>query len=301
VNERASVLITAREAAAVVEPGDTVAIGGILNSCHPMPVVRELIRRGVGDLHVVSIAGGPDIDLLIAAGLVRRLSTPEVTGESLHPGAAPAFRRAAERGEIEVWECDEGIIQVALQAAAERVPFAPWPGGMGTSLPEINDGMEVIESPYGGQRVVAVRALPVDVTFMHAARSDRHGNVQVIGSGMGDKALARASQRVFCTVERIVGNEEIRRDPRATTIPGADGVVHAPFGAHPFASPGHYVADEAGIRSYLDAARQWQKTGDRQRLDAWLGEWVTGPEDHWAYLARVGPGALYALEEGLWA
>jgi glutaconate CoA-transferase subunit A len=295
---RDSVLRSAREVVAEVPVGATIGIGGIINSCHPMAIVRELVRQRIGDLHVVGLASGLEVDILIAAGLVRRVSTPTVSAEAIRP-IAPAFRRAAEAGELEVWECDEGLVHAALRAAAQRLPFAPWPAGVGTSLPAINDGMVEIEAPFGGRRVLAVKAIELDFAFAHAARADRYGNVQPIGSGLGDRALARAAKRTYYSVDRIVSNRDVRLDPGATAIAGVDGVVHAPFGSHPFASPGHYVGDRSQLERYLAACDRWVADGDRGALEAFFERWVSGPQSHWEYLERVGPEALHGLEEGL--
>ena len=283
----------------MVGPGDTVAIGGILNTSHPMAVIRELVRLGTGDLHVVGIANGLELDMLIAAGLVRRVTTPTISGESIHPGAGPAFRRLAQRDEIEISEVDEAIVEVALQAAAQRLPFAPWLGGLGTSLPEVSDDLVEISSPFDDRPLLAVRALPVDVAILHVGKSDRFGNVQPVGSGFGDKAMARAAKKIFCTVERVVGNAEIRANPAQTMVAGVDGIVQAPFGSHPFASPGFYLVDEPALREYVAAAQAWYREDDRGPLDAWFEQWLSGPEDHWDYLRRVGPERLWGLEEGM--
>jgi len=285
---RASVLTTAEEAVAGVRPGATIGIGGVINSGHPMAIVREIVRQGIGDLHVVGLASGLEVDMLITAGLVRRLSTPTVSAETLQP-IAPAYRRAAEAGEIEIWECDEGMVYAALQAAAQRVPFAPWPAGMGASFAQINDGMEEIAAPFGGRRVLALRAIELDVAFAHAARADVYGNVQVDGSGFGDRALAQAARRVVYTVDRIIPNHEVRRRPETTVIAGVDAVVHAPFGAHPFAAPGLHIHDEDHLRRYLSDPA------------GYVAEWVAGPASHWDYVRRVGAEALHGLEEGLHA
>lgn len=293
---RRSVLASVEEAVAAVWPGATIGIGGIINSCHPMAIVREIIRQGIGDLHVVGLASGLEVDMLIAAGLVRRLSTPTVSAETIR-AIAPAYRHAAQRGVIEIWECDEGMVYAALQAAAQRVPFAPWAAGIGTSFPDINDGMEEITAPFGGGRVMAIRAIELDFAFAHAARADVYGNVQVNGSGFGDRALACAATRVVYTVDRVVANSDIRRTPGDTVLAGVDAVVHAPFGAHPFASPGHYIHDEAHMQAYLAACDCWTRDDDRAPLDAFLDQWVRVPS-HWEYMVRVGPAALHALEEG---
>jgi glutaconate CoA-transferase, subunit A len=298
MSSRSPILTSPAAVVDEMEPGVTVGFGGLMNSCHAMPIVREIIRRGIGDLHVVGLASGLEVDMLIAAGLVRRVSTPTVSAETIR-AIAPSFRRAAQAGEIEVWDCDEGMLYAALQAAAQRVSFAPWPVGMGASYPDINDGMIEIESPYTGRPVIAIRAIAVDFGFIHVARSDPFGNVQVNGGGFGDRALARASRRVFCTADRIIGNHEIRRDPASTALAGVDGVIHAPFGSHPFASPGHYLHDEAHLRDYLEAADSWLRTGDRAAIEAYFDEWCHGLATQWEYLDHVGSERLHALEEGL--
>jgi glutaconate CoA-transferase subunit A len=298
MTRRESVLTTAVDAVERITPGSTVGFGGLMNTCHPMPIVREIIRRGIGDLHVVGLASGLEVDMLIAAGLVSRVSTPTVSAETVQ-AIAPAFRRAAQDGAIVVWECDEGMIYAALQAAAQRVPFAPWPVGMGSSYVEVNDGMEILTSPYGGKPVVAIKAIHIDHGFVHAAASDIYGNVQVVGGGFGDRALARASKHVVCTVERIIPNHEVRRNPMATSLSGMDAVIHAPFGSHPFASPGCYVNDVPFMREYLRAADAWLREDDRTPLMAWFDEWVHGAGSHWDYLQKVGLERLWSLEEGL--
>jgi glutaconate CoA-transferase subunit A len=298
MSPRQSILLSPAAIVDEIEPGSTIGFGGLMNSAHSMPVVREIIRRGVGDLHVVGLASGLEVDMLIAAGLVRRISTPTVSAETVK-AIAPGFRRAAQAGELEVWDCDEAMIYAALQAAAQRVSFAPWPVGMGTSYPEINEGMVEIESPYTGRPVIAIQAIPVDFGFIHCARSDPFGNIQFNGGGFGDRALARASRRVFATADRVIGNHEVRRDPDSTGLAGVDGVVHAPFGSHPFASPGHYVHDEAHLRQYLAAADAWLREDDHGPLDAYFQEWVHQLPEHWEYLDHVGAERLFSLEEGL--
>lgn len=295
---RASVLTTVEAAVDEIKPGATVGFGGLMNSSHSMPIVREIIRRGIGDLHLVGLASGIEVDMLVAAGLVRRISTPTVSAETIQ-AITPGFRWAAQSGRLEIWDCDEGMVYAALQAAAHRVSFAPWPVGMGSSYPEINDGMEQIESPYTGRPVIAIRAIEVDFCFIHCARADVYGNIQAVGGGFGDRALARASRRVFATVEQIVGNHEIRRTPELTSIAGVDGVIQARWGSHPLAAPGYYIHDEKHIRLYLDAADALLRRDDRGPLDEYFAEWVHGPESHAAYLEKVGLEHLFGLEEGL--
>lgn len=282
---------------AKVTDGMTIGIGGFINSSHPMLVVRGLIKRGVKNLTVVGAASsGLEIDLLIAAGCARQVVAPYVGGEGLAP-IGPAFRAAVERGQVEVFELDEAMYYAALRAAAQRVPFNPWRSGVGTSFPEMNPAIKIFQDPVSGETLLAIPAVDIDIAFLHAAVSDPYGNVQYIGHGYGDRAIYAAADQTYVQVEQVVSNEEIRREPLKTAIPGADGIIRARFGAHPYSSPGHYIEDQEHIRSYVRAATAWAKSGDTAQLRAYLDEFVFQPEDHAAYLERVGIRRLLALNE----
>lgn len=295
--QRRKRIVEPDEVLAKVGDGMTVAIGGFINSSHPMLVVRGLIKRGVKNLTVVGAASsGLEIDLLIAAGCARKVVAPYVGGEALAP-IGPAFRAAAEKGELEVFELDEAMYYAGLRAAAQRVPFNPWRSGVGTSFPEMNPAIKAFQDPVNGETLLAIPAINIDIAFLHAAVSDPYGNVQYVGHGYGDRAIYAAADETYVQVEQVVSNEEIRRDPLKTAIPGADGIMRARFGAHPYSSPGHYIEDQEHIRAYVRAATAWAKSGDFAPLRAYLDEFVFQPADHAAYLERVGIRRLLSLNE----
>jgi glutaconate CoA-transferase subunit A len=280
-----------------VKDGMTVAIGGFINSSHPMIVVRELIKRGLRNLTVVGAASsGLETDLLIAAGVAKKIVSPYIGGEGL-AAIGPAFRAAAERGQIEIFELDEAMYYAGLRAAAQRVPFNPWRSGIGTSFPEVNQAIKVFKDPCNGETLLAIPAINIDVAFLHAATSDIYGNVQYIGHGFGDRAIYAASDLTFVQVEQIVSNEQIRSDPLRTVVPGADGIIRAQFGSHPYASPGHYTEDKEHIKEYVRVATAWSKDDDLGPLKAYLDRWVFEPKDHIEYLERVGLRTLLSLGE----
>ena len=131
--ERRKRIVELEDALSRVMDGMTIAIGGFINSSHPMLAVRGIIKRGIKNLTVVGAASsGLEIDLLIAAGCARRVIAPYVGAEVLAP-IGPAFRTAVERGKVEVFELDEAMYYAGLRAAAQRVPFNPWRSGVGTS------------------------------------------------------------------------------------------------------------------------------------------------------------------------
>jgi glutaconate CoA-transferase subunit A len=297
IPERRSKVVDVATAVGHVKDGMTVAIGGFINSSHPMIVVREIIRRGLRNLTVVGAASsGLEVDLLIAAGVAKKVVAPYVGAEGL-AAIGPAFRAAAERGEIEVFELDEAMFYAALRAAAQRVPFNPWRSGVGTSFPEVNPAIKVFKDPCNGEALLAIPAVNIDVAFLHAAISDIYGNVQYVGHAYGDRAIYAAADLTFVQVEQIVSGEEIKRDPLKTAIPGADGIIRARFGSHPYASPGHYTEDRDHIKEYVRAAGAWAKEGDRKPLDAYIGRYIREPADHVEYLERVGLRKLMSLDE----
>lgn len=291
--------VTVEEAAALdgVESGMTVGVGGFINAGHPMALVRRLIRRGIDDLTLVGAASaGLEVDLLIAAGCVRKVVTPYVGAEGL-ASIGPAFRRAAQEGEIEIFELDEAHHYAGLRAAAQRLPFNPWRAGLGTSYPEVNPALRVFEDPIDKQPLIAVPAIELDVCLLHASRSDAFGNVQHNGSGYGDRALSAAADRTIVQVEQLVPTEQIRANPLATSIPGADAIVRVPYGSHPFGSDGYYPPDAAHIEHYVEAAGEWLGSGSREQLDAYLDRYCRTPADHVAYLEQVGVRQVLELSE----
>jgi glutaconate CoA-transferase subunit A len=244
----------------------------------------------VRNLTVVS--SGLALDLLIAGGCVRKVISYYAGGGYGIP-VAPAFRRAAERGEIEVWECEEGILTTALEAAAKGLPSMTCRGGVGTSLPVVNPDLKLIDDPITGEPLIAVPALNPDITLLHAASADAYGNVRHCGGpGWIDLFYHRAATRTIVQVEKLISNEDIRADPWATTIGGGVSVVRMPWGAHPFFSRGHYVQDKPLVEAYFKASGAGGAS-----LEAFLDHYCREPATHADYLARIGFQRLFDLYE----
>lgn len=92
-------LIALRDAAQYVRSGMKVGIGGGPVMITPIAVIREVVRQGARDLHLVaSSTGGFGIDLLIGAGAVASVEFAQIVLNEF--GAAPNFRRYAEQGRI---------------------------------------------------------------------------------------------------------------------------------------------------------------------------------------------------------
>ena len=131
--------------AAQVESGMTLAVGGWGGRRKPMAVIRELLKTEVMDLTVLAY-GGPDIGMLAAAGKIRKLIFGFVSMDSVP--LEGHYRVARQSGAIEVMEVDEGMFQLGLKAAAQRMPFLPTRVGFASDVLTTNPEIKTIISPY---------------------------------------------------------------------------------------------------------------------------------------------------------
>ena len=59
--------MSVHEATGLVQAGDTLALGGMTLYRRPVAFVRELNRRGKGDLTLLTLTAGYESDLLVGA------------------------------------------------------------------------------------------------------------------------------------------------------------------------------------------------------------------------------------------
>jgi glutaconate CoA-transferase, subunit A len=287
--ERTSVLKSAEEALAGIEDGATVGIGGAVTAAHPMALVRALAASGVRGLTVLAPTGGLDVELLIAAGCVETLIAAYVGMEGA-AGVAPVYRRAVEDGSVKVKDYDEAHCIAALRAAAQKLPFMPCRSGVGTSYPEITPELLAFADPVAGQELLAVPALELDVALIFAETADEYGNAQTQSAGHMDQLLGAAAKRVVVQVDRVVGNEEIRKEPLRTWYWKETAVVRAPFGTHPYSSA-TMVADVDHLKQAIGAGRE-----GGEALDAYLRRYVHDAADHDSYLEEIGIRRIASLQ-----
>src|SRR3977135_1265630 len=219
-SKRREVVISEQEAAGWIRDGMTISVGGFLNSSHPMPIIRAIIRNGIKNLTVVGAASaGLETDLLIGAGCVKTVIAPMISGENLAP-IGPSFRACAQGGEIEVVEPDEHMYYQGLRAASALMPSLPWRGGIGTYYAKLNPRLKEFDDPITGERLLAIPAIDIDVALIHAGAADPYGNVQHVGTGFGDRAHHRAADQTIVTVDKVIQKEEGRANPYRTAIAG---------------------------------------------------------------------------------
>ncbi len=279
--------VSLADAARLVPDDAMVALGGGLSARLPMALVRELIRQGRRGLHLVGSAHSIDVDLLVATGAVRRCEESYV-GFEQDLGLAPAYRRAAETGAIEVAESCCATILAQLRAAEMGLPFLPVRGVRGSDIRRLHPEYAEITCPFTGETLVAVPALRPDVALLHAPIGDRYGNLHLEQPYVLDERFAAASRAVIATVDEIVSTDEVTA--AGVTIPAhtVAAVTEVPFGAHPTSCYPRYAYDRAHLREYTAAAAAGPDGVDKY-LSGYLGD------DEEQYREAVGADRLRAL------
>lgn len=238
------------EAAALVLPGHTLALGGLTLYRRPVAFVYELLRRAVppSALTLLCFTASYESDLLVGAGLVKRVRTCYFGFEAF--GLAPMYSDAAQRGAVEVLEESEASLAFGLRATLAGVGFMPARAWLGTDLPRLRPDVRTVRDPYSGEELMAFPALSIDVAVIHALQADPQGNA-VLGGNLGvDVELAMAAQTVVLTAEAIAPPHTLTR----VDVPGTavTAVVHAPRGAWPTSCHPLYPVAGGEILKYLD-------------------------------------------------
>jgi glutaconate CoA-transferase, subunit A len=266
--------MTGQDVVGRLRSGMTIGIGGWGSRRKPMSLVRAIVRSDLEDLTLVSY-GGPDVGLLCAAGKVKKLVFGFVSLDSI--ALDPLFRAARQRGDIEVAEYDEGMVQLGLYAASIRLPFLPTRAGLGSLVQHTNPGLRTIVDPYEGEELIAMPALNLDAALVHMNRADDRGNAQFLGPDpYFDDLFCAAAGQAYVSCERIVPTEDLTKVAHPVTVKISrmlvTGVVEAPNGAHFTSCAPDYERDEAFQRAYVQAA------GDPERWAAFAGRFLSGDE-----------------------
>jgi glutaconate CoA-transferase subunit A len=233
-----------------VQDGDHVAVGGCLFSRTPMALVREILRQRRTRLTLTRNLMCTEGELMMVAGAVERVVTAWMS-IGLPWGVSKVMRHHVESGRVLFEEWSHLALGLRFRAGAMGVPFLPALTMLGSDLARVA-GLRTVPDPYTGETLAAVPALFPDVAILHVHRADRFGNCQIDGYPHMDADIARAAATVLVTTEDVVPEEEIRRRPDRTVIPGflVDALVLAPFGAYPHECWGAYHADFEHFGAY---------------------------------------------------
>lgn len=263
--------VSAADAVSVIESGMTIGIGGWGPRRKPMALVRELLRSDVRDLTVVAY-GGADVGLLCAAGKVRKVVYAFVSLDFMP--LEPGFRKARETGSVDVREIDEGMMLLGLRAAAWGSPYIPTRIGLGTDVITRNPDLQLVDSPYDDKEWVAMPALNLDVSLLHATRGDARGVCEIASPDhYMDDWFARAANKTVVSVDELVPSDYFHNADVARRVYWernlTSHIVHIPGGAHPSSSDPLYGYD---MKHYKEYAAALAEGGYDGWSEAYLGD-----------------------------
>jgi glutaconate CoA-transferase subunit A len=281
-------LTTLQDAVRLVKDGDHIAIGGCLFSRTSLALLAEILRQGRKDLALSRNLMCYEGEWFMAAGAVDAVVTSWF-GIGLPWGLSRIMREEVEGGRVRYEEWSHLGLGLRYRAAAMGVPFLPALTMLGSDLMAIGDA-KTMACPFTGETLCLVPALFPDVAVLHVHRADRFGNCQIDGYPHMDVDIARAATTVLVTAEEIIPEEEVRRQPDRTVIPGfvVDALVEVPYGAFPHECYGLYEADF----TYFDAYVAEINARGTRAIREYLDRYVYGPRSHQEYLALFGEETL---------
>ncbi|MEO5321795.1 CoA transferase subunit A [Mesorhizobium sp. CC13] len=245
--------------------GDTVAFEGFTHLI-PTAAAHEAIRQGFKDLTLVRMTPDLIYDQMIGMGMAKKA----IFSYAGNPGVGllRRLRDAVENGfphALEIEEHSHAAMANAYEAGAAGLPCAIFRGYRGAELARVNPNIKSVTCPFTGEVLAAVPAVRPDVTFIHAQKANRKGDVLVEGIIGIQKEAALAARRAVVTVEEVVDNFDDLH-PNLTVLPNwsVTAISVVPGGAHPSYAHGYYIRDNA---AYLE----WDEiAADRDRFAAWM-------------------------------
>jgi glutaconate CoA-transferase subunit A len=256
--------------------GDTAAFEGFTHLI-PHAAAHEAIRQGRRNLTLIRMTPDLVYDQMIGMGMARKI----VFSYAGNPGVGllRRLRDAVENGwphPIGIEEHSHAAMANAYEAGAAGLPCAIFRGYRGAELAKVNPAIKFIACPFTGESLAAVPAVRPDVTFIHAQKANKRGDVLVEGIIGIQKEAVLAAKRSVVTVEEVV-DEFDGVHPNLCVLPHwtVTAIAVVAGGAHPSYTHGYYERDNA---SYLE----WDKiAADRDRFLEWMQKNVIDatPED----------------------
>ena len=277
-----------------VHDGDYLASGGFGADRIATALLHEIVRQRKQNLGFAGHTATHDFQILAAGNgtgrgqLLKQVDAAYIVGLEAR-GLSPHARRVVESGEVELCEWTNYTLALRFQAASMGVSFLPARSLSGTDTFRHSAARKII-CPFTGSEYVAIPALWPDVAIIHVHEADCFGNARIRGTSVADITLPRAAKRVILSCERLISNDEIRRDPTSTDIPFfcVDAVCEVPFGSYPGNMPYEYYSDEEHLKQWLTVEE------DIPAHLGFLDRYLFGVNDFAEYLDLCGGPARMA-------
>ncbi|NKB53887.1 MAG: CoA transferase subunit A [Rhizobiaceae bacterium] len=269
-----------------IKSGDTAAFEGFTHLI-PHAAAHEVMRQGMTDLTLMRMTPDLVYDQFVGLGRVEKM----IFSYAGNPGVG-LLRRVRDAVEnqwprpLEIEEHSHAAMANAYEAGAAGLPLAVFRGYLGAGLKQVSPNVKSIICPFTGEELAAVPANRPDVTFIHAQKASRKGDVLIEGIVGVQKEAVLAAKRAVVTVEEVVDDfDDIH--PNAVILPHwtISAVCQVKGGAHPSYARGYYDRDNA---SYIE----WDEiSADRERFTNWMKDNVlhASPDDFDARVADLRP------------
>jgi glutaconate CoA-transferase, subunit A len=275
------------EVVRTIPDGAHLALGGFAIARNSIVFAHELIRQQKKNLTISQGVMGMETDLLVGAGLVKKII---VGGGSLDRfGPVRCINRARDHGTIEHIDSSSLSLAFAYLAGALGISFIPIKSLVASEMfntleKSAPDYLRRGTCPFTGEEYVFLRAIQADVSVVHVQIADNEGNCWINGPRWENEEMAKSGKRVIVVTEEVVPTEFIQRQPERTIIGGhrVEAVIHQPFGGHPTGVFGCYDYDSDHLRLYAES----HKTPEG--MNEYLHKYVLGTKNHWEYLEKVG-------------
>lgn len=205
-------IITAAEAAAMVNDGSKVMIGGFMSVGTPEVIMDALVEKGVKDLTVIANDAGTGgekptgIGKLVANGSVKKLIVS-------HIGLNKDVAKLMHDDLIEVQLTPQGTLAEQIRAGGAGLGGVLTPTGVGT---EVAEGKEILT--LNGKEYLLEMPLKADVALIRGSIVDKAGNVYYHKTTRNfNPMMATAAETVIVAAEKIVEIGEI--DPNYVITP----------------------------------------------------------------------------------
>ena len=203
-------IISAAEAAAKVQDGMTVMVGGFLGCGTPQSLVDQVLAQGTKDLTLVcNDTAFPDagVGKLVVSRQFKKVIVS-------HIGTNPETGRQMNAGELDVDLVPQGTLAERIRSAGFGLGGILTPTGVGTPVEAGKQKLTIDGKDY-------LLELPIkaDVALVKAYKADKAGNLVFRKAARNfNPLMATAAQVVIVEAQNIVEIGEI--DPDEVMTPG---------------------------------------------------------------------------------
>lgn len=189
-------VITSDEAAAMVNDGDTILVGGFLAVGSPETICDALVRKNVKDLTLIcNDTGWPDKGV---GKLIMNKQFKKVYAS--HLGTNRETGRQMSEGELEVELNPQGTLIERIRSGGMGLGGFYTPTGVGTPVAE---GKEV--RVINGREMLFETPLRGKIAFLKAFIGDKKGNLRYQATGRNfNPEIAFAADIVVAEVDHLV-------------------------------------------------------------------------------------------------